>query len=206
MLDLSGFLEIAERANKPFALIKPKLLARPDEAGAKLAAVLEELSKIYEYVRGELVRYQTLSCKPDGSDLSEVRGALLTMESGALEIEGNQARGHCHKIRNIYDAYLDPWFQRVFPDSTDRQQIRELFELLGNMDDRMVLALGAAASWLGDQARATLDLIDEDRFDAANVRFRDARKELSPLLRDLTRALGSLRGLQADFIAASGSV
>jgi hypothetical protein len=60
VVDLSMLLGIVERAIKIFGSIKSNLEGKPNEAVAKLAEVLEEISKIYEFVRVELIRYQTL--------------------------------------------------------------------------------------------------------------------------------------------------
>jgi hypothetical protein len=162
MFDMSTLLDIAERLGKLLSALKPKLVAQPDEAAAKLADVLEEISKIYDFVWADLIRYQILHCDADGSNLPDIRAVLLEMESGALEIEGNKARGHCHRIKNIYDVYLYQWLEPLFRGNpNDWDQIQDIFNLLGNMDDFMVRALRDVGDWLMKQSSETLDLVDE---------------------------------------------
>src|SRR5947209_20586941 len=85
--------------------VKNKLMGQPELAADKLATVLEELSKIYIAIEAELVRYLSLSFDP-AQDVNAERAVLLTLEGGQVQARMSEARGHCHKIANIYRAYL----------------------------------------------------------------------------------------------------
>lgn len=205
MFDLTNLLSVAKDAGDLFSRLKGKLLGQPDEAAGKLADVLEEMSKIFVFVDAEIVRFLAIFIVPDRSNVIECRAVLLSMEGGSLAIKGDEARGHCHKIENIYIKYLRRWFNEVL-DLQESADLSFLFNRLNNSDDYMVTGLESVTAWLTQQAETTLDLIDNGQFDDANTVIRTARATVQQTRRDISGALRALRGLQADFIAASGTV
>ena len=52
----------------------------------------------------------------------------------------------------------------------------------------------------------TLNEVEAGNYQAANDRIRDARRQTLQVRRELTRSLGQLRALQAEFIVASKTV
>jgi len=205
MFDLTNLLSAAKDAGDLLSRLKGKLLGQPDEAAGKLADVLEEMSKIFVFVDAEIVRFLAIFIVPDRSNLIECRAVLLSMEGGSLAIKGDEARGHCHKIENIYTKYLRRWFNEVL-DPQESADLSFLFNRLNNSDDYMVTGLESLTAWLTQQAETTLDLIDNGQFEDANTVIRTARATVRQTRRDISGALRALRGLQADFIAASGTV
>jgi hypothetical protein len=148
ILDLADKLDIIKT-------VKAKLLREPDPAADKLVAVLGELSKIYGACEAELRRYLSLSFDP-AAGLAEERDVLLTLESGQLRLRASEARGHCHKIWNIYQRYLERWFHKVLaPD--EASAMRNLFERLGYADSQMEVAIDELTNWLTREAQETLD-------------------------------------------------
>ncbi len=153
-----------------------------------------------------MARYPRSHFHSDGS-IAHGRGVLLGMEVGQSAIRINEARGHCRKIKNTYDAYLDKWFDLVFKtDSAERNHLRTIFQGLGTEDDYIVQAMHEASAWLKAQAEQTLDAVDTGSLSDANTRIRQARLEAKPAREKLTETMSKLRGLQADFIYASGTV
>jgi hypothetical protein len=205
MFEISQLFDIANKLSAALELVKPRLLGQPDTAAEKLAEALNEISKIFQFVDAKLVEYLSITCKPNGDNLGECRLVLLSLESGILEVQGNEARGHCHKITNIYQKYLNAWFKKLLDDA-EQQQIKDIFNGLGNMDEYMTSSLKRVTLWLTDQAHETLNLLDDEKVAEANARIRSARQETLPVRREIAKTLSSLRGLQADFIAASGTV
>ncbi|MEA2884728.1 MAG: hypothetical protein QOH32_3984 [Bradyrhizobium sp.] len=196
-------LDIADRLGIIQAL-KTKLLRQPDPAADKLVAVLGELSKIYLACDAELLRYLSLSFDPAG-DIAEERTTLLTLEGGQLLLRTSEARGHCHKIRNIYQRYLQRWFHDVLaPD--EAATMKELFERLSYGDSQMELAIHELSNWLTREAQNTLDLVDAGKFDEANQHIKAARKEVQATREGIRKAMSELVQLQGDFITASGTV
>jgi hypothetical protein len=205
MISIGNLLSAAKDASELFNGLKSKLLRQPDEAAIKLAAVFEEISKVFIFIEAETVNYLRLYISPDRTNIVECRGALLGLEAGLLAVKGDEARGHCHKIENIYKKYLKRWFHELL-DEHEEEQLRHLFDRLGNMDDYMVEGVKSVCDWLQSDAHAVLNLIDDAQFDDANARIKAARQSLLAPRRAVSEAVRQLRALQADFIAASGAV
>lgn len=207
MIDINAILNLTnltERFGAAINLAKANLLRQPDEATVKLANVLDELGKVFGFIEEETVRYLALYFLPDHQNYIECRTILLKTESGALAIKGNEARGHCHKISNIYDKHLRRWFHDRLSD-TEAQEFQQIFDLLGDMDSHFMRAISSISDWLTEEARITLDMLDDDDVRGANQRIRQARMSALPARQAVVQAMRELRMLQADFIQAAGS-
>lgn len=188
-----------------FGKAKDKLLNNPTEASAKLAEVLGELSLILEFVEKETVRYLEIIFLPDKSNFIPCRSALLSLESGYVTIKGYEARGHCHKIMNIYEKYLDRWFSKVL-DAQEAQDIKHLFNRMNTADGDMIDGIREITRWLKDESQAILELIDGDKLHEANQMIKKARMDVQQTRRDIVEALAQLKLLQASFIVSSQAV
>ena len=184
--------------------VKGKLLRQPDVAADELVLVLDELSKIFITIEAELVRYLSVGFDPAEANADE-RAALLALEGGQLDARVAEARGHCHKIQNIYSKHLRRWFFSVL-NPNEAQLLEEVFNDLNNADGGFILVLNNLVAWLTERATETLDSADNGDFNAANQSVRAARKEILPVRRALAKAQTDLRNLQAEFIEASGTV
>lgn len=204
MLDISTIVDLSDKLGIIQA-VKSKLMRQPNEAADKLVLVLEEISKVYVAIEAELVRYLSLNFDPE-NDISEERAVLLTLEGGQLQTRVGEARGHCHKIGNIYFKYLQRWFDDVLNDA-EAQMMSEVFEALSNADMDMIGVLDQQlVSWLAPLATKTLDLVDAGEYDKANQYIRKARKAVLPQRRAISKAMSDIRNLQAEFIAMSETV
>lgn len=201
----STILNTARDLESLFGTVKDKLLNNPTEASAKLAEVLGELSLILEFVEKETVRYLEIIFLPDKSNFISCRSALLSLESGYVTIKGYEARGHCHKIMNIYEKYLDRWFSKVL-DAQEAQQIKLMFERMNSADVDMIDGIKEITNWLKDESAAILQMVDADQLDMANIRIKDARIAVQQTRRDIVEALAQLKLLQASFIVSSQTV
>lgn len=75
-------------------------------------------------MNSEITKYLSLWFDaPDQESVQEERSLLLSMEGGQMKIEMSETRGHCAKITNIYDKYLNPWLRRIL--SSDEQELVE---------------------------------------------------------------------------------
>jgi hypothetical protein len=149
----------------------------------------------------EIVRYLSLYFD---SEVSIIKGrtVLLGLEVGQSMIRMNEARGHCHKIGNIYETHLKRWFHSIL-DAQDTSRLEWLFDNVKTADSVMLTAMEAITLWLKDEAQNVLNMVDaEDRL-GANTRIRAARLEVRDARVELTNAMCNLRALQAQFIAAS---
>ncbi len=200
--DPSSLLDIADKIGL-IDTVKKKLFRNPDAAADKLATVLDELSKIYSTLESELVRYLSLHFDPEG-ELAQERQVLLALESGQLTVRMGEARGHCHKVWNIYRNHLERWFHQVLSPN-EASDMQRLFETLSYGDSQMELAIHQLADWLGKAASETLNLVDDGKLAEAQQTVRAARREVLPARQAITQTLARLVLLQADFVAASGT-
>jgi hypothetical protein len=180
------------------------LTVQKDPAAEKLAEVLDELAKMIGAFDEEIVRYLSLYFSSDDS-IIQGRKVLLGMEVGQSYIRVNEARGHCHKITNIYDKYLKRWFKDVLT-SDEAQQLDWLFTNLSTADSVMIDAMRQLTNWLVSETRQTLDEVSVGNLIGANQRIALARADVRQAREELTSAMAELRGLQADFISVSGTV
>lgn len=201
----TNILSTARDLESLFGTVKDKLLNNPTEASAKLAEVLGELSLILEFVEKETVRYLEIIFLPDKSNFISCRSALLSLESGYVTIKGYEARGHCHKIMNIYEKYLDRWFSKVL-DAQEAQQIKLMFERMNSADGDMIEGIEEITRWLKDESEAILNFVDSDKLEDANQQIKSARLAVQQTRRDIVAALAQLKLLQASFIVSSQTV
>lgn len=201
----TSILSTAKELESLFGRVKGKLLNNPTDASAKLAEVLGELSLILEFVEKETVRYLEIIFLPDKSNFIQCRSALLSLESGYVTIKGYEARGHCHKITNIYEKYLDRWFSKVL-DAQEAQDIKFLFDRMNSADIDMIEGIKEITIWLKDESAAILQMVDADQLDTANQQIKSARLAVQQTRRDIVEALAQLKLLQASFIVSSQAV
>jgi hypothetical protein len=183
--------------------LRDKLLRQDTPAAAKLAEVLDELARMVSAVDDEIVRYLALHFEP--AALASGRAVLLGLEAGQSRVRMGEARGHCHKIGNIYRAYLQRWFASVL-DPGEAQQMEYVFDRLSTADSEMLATMDAVTDWLQREAAQTLDLVDADDLVGANKSIRDARRLIRADRERLMQAMADLRTMQGQFIAASGTV
>ena len=198
-------LNTAKELEGLFSRVKGKLLNNPTDASAKLAEVLGELSLILEFVEKETVRYLEIIFLPDKSNFIQCRSALLSLESGYVTIKGYEARGHCHKITNIYEKYLDRWFSKVL-DAQEAQDIKFLFDRMNSADIDMIEGIKEITIWLKEESAAILQMVDTDQLDTANQQIKSARLAVQQTRRNIVEALAQLKLLQASFIVSSQTV
>jgi hypothetical protein len=196
-----GFLLDLEQRFGILESVKGKLISQPDKASEKLTVVMDELYKMYSSLDDAIVSY--LSVYFDSPEnIAEGRRVLLDLEVGKAMIRINESRGHCHKIRNIYEAYLDKWFSRVL-DSSETAGIRSLFDIWSDYDFNMLNAMFKVNEWLKTKAEDTLNAIENNNIQGANDIVRIARGEVKQTREFLTHAMNQLRVFQAEFIHMS---
>lgn len=134
MLDLVPLLNLAKNFGVNLDLMKKvseQLTPQTKPAADKLAEVLDELAKMVGALDDEIVRYLSLYFDSEET-IIRGRSVLLGLEVGHSMIRMNEARGHCHRIGNIYEKHLKRWFHAVL-DSNEASQLEWLF---GKFDNR----------------------------------------------------------------------
>lgn len=201
----STILSTAKDLEGLFISVRHKLLNNPTEASVKLAEVLGELSLILEFLEKETVKYLEIYFLEDKSNFIQCRSVLLYLESGYVTIKGYEARGHCHKITNIYEKYLDRWFSKVL-DPNEAQQMKWLFERMNSADGDMIEGIKEITRWLKDESEAILLMIDDENHMEANEKIKAARLAIQQTRRDIVEALAEMKLLQASLIVSAQTV
>ncbi len=202
---LTSILDTAKKLTELSDLVKDNLLDNPEEASEKLAEVFDELSKVLEFVEKETVSFLKLHILEDGSNISDCRGVLLSLESGYATVKAYEARGHCHKIGNIHKKYLSKWFSRVL-DSSQAQELDNIFSMMNSADLDMIVGIREITDWLTENSEKVLDAIEYKDFAGANQIIMDARRSIQNDRREIVGALAQLKLLQASFIASAETV
>jgi hypothetical protein len=188
-----------------FELLKNKLIKQPDQAAADLAAILDEFSKIYIAIDMELCTYFSVLLY-DGMSADEERDArkiLGELEGGTAKMRVAESRGHSTKIRNIYNKFLAPFFQKVFQG--ENVQMSWLFNDLEDADRVMIKFMDSMSEYLQQTAAETNRLLNLGDRVAAQRSIRDSAIEIRFVRKYMVETLVRLRDLQADFIALSGT-
>lgn len=202
---ISSLVGIVKELDGLLGGVRYKLFNSPTDASEKLAEALNELGLVLEFVEKELVRYLEIQFLDDRSNFLACRSALLSMESGYGKVKGYEARGHCHKIVNIYDKYLDHWFNSVL-DSTEAGRIKNLFYNMNAADDVMVMGINELTLWLMQEAEAVLQLADSDQLAIANDRIKQARLDVKQTRKDVVEALSAMKLMEASLIVSLKTV
>jgi hypothetical protein len=185
---------------------KKKLLDDPDAAARNLADVIKELSLTCEALDSELTNYLGVwFIEDDMHGIVENRRILIGLEGGKSRIRMAEARGHCSKIKVIYDRNLKRWFKRVF-QGDEYQQMENLFDKLSYCDSWILKLTEELANWLEDRANHILDLVSQKKYLDANNEIESDRKEQLPQRLHLSKVMVSLYTLQAEFIELSGAL
>lgn len=201
MIEFKPLADLADKLGVIEA-VKDKLVQQRDPAIEKFIIALEEISKLYSATESEISRYLSVWLEK-GADNQEERELLLSLESGPLLLRWASARGHCHKLINIYDAHLNKWFARLLQPE-ELVQIQDLFREFAMVEGGFVENLDTLTRWLSEQASETLDLLDNGHIDEANAHTREARKAILPFRRQINQAMQGMLELQADLIEFLG--
>jgi hypothetical protein len=205
MLEFKPLLDLADKLGIIQA-VKNKLISQPDPAVEKFVTTLSEISRIYSATESELARYLSVYFdQNDSSQNQEERNTLISLESGVLTLRWNEARGHCHKILNIYEKYLNKWFSKVLKPE-ENEQMKNLFFEFGKFEGGFLENLDSITTWLADEASQTLSLLDDGKISEANARIRDARSNTLLFRKQMTNAMGQMIEVQAEFIRLTGAV
>jgi hypothetical protein len=199
-----SMIDLGDKAINLFRTVKVKLVNQPEIANGKLEAVFEELSKIFLAFDMEITNFLSLTFDNE-TNLKEERKLLYKLEGIELSYRLNEARGHCGKIKNIYDKYLDKWLSKVLsPDESG--DMMTLFENLENADQGMLNSIYEIGNSLNSKAKEILILLDNNKLDEINKLMTEFRKEMLPIRAKLSKTTSELHLLANEFTDSSGAV
>jgi hypothetical protein len=180
-----------------------KLKAQPDVAAQKLGQALEEVAKTLQAVDGAASSYLSLGI--DEGALDKTSQLLLHIESGKLKTDVENGLGHCHRIWQIYQTYLNKWFSKALA-ADEQASMEAVFLELGNADDDLFADLGRVAEILQHEAEAVLDLVVKGDKEKARARVLASLPDLRPLRKTIAGTMQTLYGLKNDFADITGVV
>lgn len=187
--DLAGILATAMN----------RLGANPEpDALDAMSVVLDEISKLYLLIDGELTRFLSLSFD-DAGQLASDREVLLSLEGGKIHARAMEARGHCQKISFLFGSRLRGWLAaRLSGDAMAR--VEQAFGVLASSDADMAYAIHLLADWLGGKAQETLDALDDGDSNRARAIVRAARRDCLQMRQKLAGTLSTMREIQAELL------
>jgi hypothetical protein len=139
-----------------------------------------------------------------GYGLLATRKLLRRFEGGRLLADIAAGRGHCHRISNAYDRYLNKWFARVL-NAKEAASLKVHFDRFQDFDGNFIDQMGQLATAAQRAAAEILRLLDTDPVKARAVARAVARNLVKPRQR-VSETLVQLWQLQYQFTAMAGVV
>jgi hypothetical protein len=180
-----------------------KLKANPDLAAQKLGQALDEVAKTLLVVDNAATQFLSLGI--DQGALAKNSALLLGIDGGSLSTEVERGRGHCHVIQEIYEKYLDKWFDRAL-DRNEYASVKDAFERLGYADNNLFDALTKVASVLEAEAGVVLDLVVKGDEAIARNHVLSAMPALRPLRKMTSKIMQALYSMKSEFVDIAGAV
>ncbi len=145
--------------------------------------------------------YQFLSMSfQDNESLGSQRELLLRFKTGDLVRNINEARGHCSKIKQIYEEHLNPWFYKVLGTSNEKlDALNNLFEKMTEYDNNMFSATDEINNKLREYSELILGLLRQTKLQEANDKIWEIEQELSPYIKETNLLLAELINLKNEF-------
>jgi hypothetical protein len=206
MLDLIAAAKSAKEIDESIGIIAKligKLKAQPDVAAQKLGQALEEVAKTLQVVDGAASSYLSLGI--DQGALEKNSKLLLEIEGGKLRTDVENGRGHCHRIWQIYETFLNKWFSKALAPA-EQQSMETVFVKLGNADDDLFVHLAKVAGTLQQEAKDVLDLVVNGDAAGARKRVLESLPALRPLRKTMAGTMQTLYGLKNEFADIAGIV
>ncbi len=201
LLDLADQFGILEVVVKK---VKESSVNQPEEAVSNFITALEEIYRLYTATDTEIARYLSISLSPTDDNANELE-KLNLLEGNTLSLRWNKARGHCHRINNIYDKFLDKWLSNLL-NKKDNDALQRLFSTFAEVEGGFVDNLSNITAWLSNEASQVLNHFFANDFDEANKSVRIARKELLPVRRSMSKAMAQMLEIENSMIEATGYV
>jgi hypothetical protein len=184
--------------------LKNRLTRDEQKAAQDLDRVLDEVMKVYRAIDNELGLYLGLDLTDD-EDRRAARAELLRLERQPLGERLQSARGHCHKIANIYNRDLTTWIDNVVKGQ-EAQSLHEVFRYLTLYDLQMLQQIDELVGWLVPRASETLTFLDQGDVERAAALVRSSRLEALPVSQAIAELAQKVRQAQTEFIQAAGVV
>jgi hypothetical protein len=198
---LPATIDLGEKFAKLFITLKKKLWGDETEAYEKLRDVVDELMKFYLAMQNEISNFISMDFS-DSKHSQENKKALIAIVSGGMIIRINDARGHCKRIKRIYEAHLDKWFRKKLK-ATEYSEMKNLFFSLSIYDDDMLMAAENLEKDLQEKSTELLNLLNTNKKKAAVESQAKNQEKFLPRLTRLSKVMNQLMILRNQFMEMS---
>ena len=199
---LKSTIELVKEVGSFLTTVKDNVWGNEHASYDKLNETLDEIAKFFEATQSEISDYQSLEFS-DSNTRQGNKKLLYDLEGGMLRVRIEAARGHCSKIKLIYENYLDKWFREVFGNSSEYNTIHTLFLELSVYDVNMFAATDELQKFIKNEAVAVLNFVEQKDYTAADEQIIASRATLSPIRQSISELLTNLLILKNKFMILS---
>jgi len=175
-----------------------RLKAQPDTAAVHMNRALDEIKKTCVAFDDAVNAFAEFVDQPRVA-------TLIRLQGGHLAQDVESGRGHCHVVKQIYDRYLNTWFQRAFGDPNERIMVEHIFTTFEQGDTDLFHWLTMLAVELQAEATALIPLYRAQDHATVHANAWRVLDELAPVQREINNlgaALFKLRNELLDVTAA----
>jgi hypothetical protein len=175
---------------------KDQLFDNSDEA-RNLGEIISRLTKSYESVKNIISAFTHLSFG-DQNSIDKASDFLFRGKYGHITNDLMEVRTRCTIIEELYDDFLDEWFQKKL-QGDQAKEIRDIFKNKLSNDYLFRDEIDNISKFLKDACKQIYPMVDNRDFSQASMKLREFSKGLDTLLDNLTVQWEELRSLEAEF-------
>lgn len=194
-------IDLGEKFFTLFKVLKKQLWGSDETAFEKLRDVIDELMKFYLSMNKELSNFISIDFSST-KNKQENEKALYEILGGSLKVRITDAKGHCGRIKRIYETHLDKWLRKKLKDKEYRE-MKNLFNSLSLYDDDMLEAASNLQKDLQNKSKEIIEYLNKKDMKNALMAQVENRKRYLPDLIKLSNVMNHLVELRNDFMEIS---
>jgi hypothetical protein len=185
--------------------IKEKLFQDPKTDYSELVRALEGFASSFQVVDELLSRLLSLSFVSDTpQSLKTARELLIQAEGGALMTRAQEVRGHCNKLRILYDRRLSRSLQSTLSPA-ELLKVQAAFMCLEDFHENTLPELQSLMEWLSSTASKLLEKVDREDLKGADDLLKQARIDVLPQRQAISKAVSAILALVSAYVDATRS-
>jgi len=196
-------IELGEKFVKFFQSLKKEFWGDQEEAFKKLRDVIDEMLKFYKATNEEISNFMSLDFSNKNS-YQPNRKALYNITGGSIKVRIVDAKGHCSRIKRIYDNYLDKWLRKKL-DNEKYNEINNLFLSLSIYDDDMVEAATNLEAELIEKSNKLLEFLNNKNFRGVVASQEGNIERFQPVQQRLSSVMEQMVILRNEFMSIANA-
>lgn len=196
-------IELGEKFVKFFQSLKKEFWGNQEEAFKKLRDVIDEMLKFYKATNEEISNFMSLDFSNKNS-YQPNRKALYNITGGSIKVRIVDAKGHCSRIKRIYDNYLDKWLRKKL-DNEKYNEINNLFLSLSIYDDDMVEAATNLETELIEKSQKLITFLNNKDFRGAATSHEGNIERFQPVQQRLSSVMEQMVILRNEFMSIANA-